>query len=80
MLGGRLFTPKQRTQIIALACKTPDTLGLPIAQWSTAGCFAAWFFFEFADLEAKIMVYIKWYNRVQAHPYRWTYRGYSLAA
>jgi len=30
-----IFTPKQRTQIIALACKTPDTLGLPITQWST---------------------------------------------
>jgi len=32
------------------------------------------------DLEEKIMVYIKWYNKTRAHPYRWTYRGYSLAA
>jgi transposase len=32
------------------------------------------------DLEEKIMVYIKWYNKMQAHPYRWTYRGHRLAA
>jgi putative transposase len=37
-------------------------------------------FSSLPDLEKKIMVYIKWYNRTQAHPYRWTYRGYPLAA
>jgi len=31
-----IFGAKERTQIIALACRTPDTLGLPVTQWSSS--------------------------------------------
>jgi hypothetical protein len=32
------------------------------------------------DLADKILAFIETYNRLQAHPYRWTYTGDPLAA
>jgi transposase len=33
-----------------------------------------------ADLEAKIVAFIEYFNATLAHPYRWTYTGRALAA
>ncbi|HKA12481.1 MAG TPA: hypothetical protein VKI99_18615, partial [Candidatus Dormibacteraeota bacterium] len=32
------------------------------------------------DVAAKILAFIDTYNRLHAHPYRWTYTGEALAA
>jgi len=32
------------------------------------------------DMAAKILAFIDTYNRLHAHPYRWTYTGEALAA
>jgi len=32
------------------------------------------------DVAAKILAFIDTYNRLHAHPYRWTYTGEALGA
>ena len=36
--------------------------------------------YGFADLESKIVTFIKYYNTYLAKPYQWTYTGKPLAA
>jgi hypothetical protein len=33
-----------------------------------------------ADLIAKVLAFIEYYNRTMAKPFRWTYKGKALAA
>jgi hypothetical protein len=37
-------------------------------------------FTSVADLEAKALAFIAYYNRTMAHPFKWTYQGKALAA
>jgi ribosomal protein S15P/S13E len=33
-----------------------------------------------ADLVAKVLAFIEYYNRTMAKPFKWTYKGKALAA
>jgi hypothetical protein len=33
-----------------------------------------------ADLIAKVLAFIEYYNRTMANPFKWTYKGNALAA
>lgn len=37
-------------------------------------------FTSVADLKAKVLAFVEYFNRTMAKPYRWTYRGKALAA
>jgi hypothetical protein len=37
-------------------------------------------FMSVADLRAKVMAFIDYYNRTMAKPFKWTYQGKALVA
>ena len=37
-------------------------------------------FISLADLKAKVLAFIDYFNRTMAKPFRWTYQGKALAA
>ena len=37
-------------------------------------------FISVADLKAKVLAFIDYFNRTMAKPFRWTYQGKALAA
>lgn len=37
-------------------------------------------FTSVADLKAKVLAFVEYYNRTMAKPFKWTYKGKALAA
>jgi hypothetical protein len=37
-------------------------------------------FISLADLKAKVLAFVDYFNRTMAKPFRWTYQGKALAA
>ncbi len=37
-------------------------------------------FISLADLKAKVLAFVDYFNRTMAKPFRWTYQGNALAA
>ncbi len=37
-------------------------------------------FLSVADLQAKVLAFIEYYNRTMAKPFKWTYQGKALVA
>jgi hypothetical protein len=37
-------------------------------------------FCSIADLKAKVLAFIEYFNRTMAKPFKWTYKGKALAA
>ena len=37
-------------------------------------------FISVADLKAKVLAFVEYFNRTMAKPFRWTYRGKALTA